>query len=70
MAHMFKVDKHLREYTIEELEQTICEFCKDPEMTMDAFMCVNCSKDNEIICVECCGCYSDENDVDWLMSNS
>ncbi len=67
---MSKADKHLREYTIEELETTICEFCLDSEMTMDAFMCPNCSKDNEIICVECCGCYEDETMLDYVMSIS
>ena len=56
---MSTATKHLRDYTLAELEQTICEFCKDPEMTMDAYKCPTCSKDNEIICTECCGC------LDW-----
>jgi predicted amidophosphoribosyltransferase len=67
---MFKADKHLRDYTFEELQQTICEFCEDPEMNMSEYMCPNCSKDNEIICVECCGCYEDETMLDYVMANS
>ena len=53
--------KHVREWSITELEQTICEFCKDPEMTLDVYLCPNCAKDNEKICTECCGCYDEEN---------
>ena len=67
---MYKADKHLRDYTFEELQETICEFCEDPEMNMSEYMCPNCSKDNEIICVECCGCFDDEFDVEWAMANS
>ena len=70
---MSKVDptKHLREYTEAELTNTICEYCLDPEMNMAEYMCPNCSKDNEIICVECCGCFDDETlDEDWVMANS
>ena len=68
---MYKADKHLRDYTFEELQQTICEACEDPEMNMSEYMCPNCSKDNEIICVECCGCFDDETlDEDWVMANS
>jgi predicted amidophosphoribosyltransferase len=69
MELMFKVDhtKHLREYTEAELLNTICEYCLDPEMNMAEYMCPNCSKDNEIICVECCGCFDEE---EWLMANS
>ena len=50
---------HLRDMTIEELEQYVCEVCKDPDMTMDSFMCPTCSKSDEVICVECCGCFDE-----------
>ena len=49
-------NKHIRDYTLEELENTVCEFCMDSEMTLDEYLCPNCSKDDEAICVECCGC--------------
>jgi hypothetical protein len=49
------MSKHLRDYTLAELEVTICEFCRKPEMNMAEFMCPTCSKGNEVICVECCG---------------
>jgi hypothetical protein len=52
-----RLTKHLREYTFEELSIAICEWCLDPDMNMSEYMCPNCSKDDEQICVECCGCY-------------
>ena len=51
-----RLDKHLREYTMHELSVAICEWCLDPDMNMSEFMCPTCSKDDEQICVECCGC--------------
>lgn len=51
-----RLEKHLRQYTVEELEAAICEWCLDPDMNMAEYMCPNCSKDDEQICVECCGC--------------
>lgn len=29
-------------------------------MNMSEYMCPNCYKDDEQICVECCGCYDEE----------
>jgi hypothetical protein len=51
--------KHLRDMSIQELEKIICEECKEPEKTLDQYLCPNCSKDDDRLCVDCCGCYDD-----------
>jgi hypothetical protein len=60
MTKTNRLDKHLVDYTFKELVKAICEWCKDPDMNMSEYMCPNCHKDNEQICVECCGCYDEE----------
>ena len=64
-----RLEKHLSTYTFEELSIAICEWCKDPEMNMSEYMCPNCYKDDEQICVECCGCYDEENE-EWEQESS
>jgi hypothetical protein len=51
-----RLEKHLSDYTLAELSLAICEWCLDPDMNMSEYMCPNCYKDDEQICVECCGC--------------
>lgn len=55
-----RLEKHLVDYTFDELCVAICEWCKDPDMNMSEYMCPNCYKDDEQICTECCGCYDEE----------
>lgn len=45
---------HLRDLPIEELETIYCENCM--KYTMDEMSCRMSEKDNEAICVYCCGC--------------
>jgi hypothetical protein len=53
------MSKHLREFTLQELEATVCltDGC-DNNMAEEA--CPNCIKDNEAICVDHCGCWEEE----------
>ena len=51
-----KTDKHLRDYTLEELEATTCEDCLVNSMA--EYACINYIKDNEPVCIDCCGCHT------------
>ena len=45
--------KNLRNYTLEELETTLCDVI-GCENTMDKYACQDCLQEDEPICVECC----------------
>jgi hypothetical protein len=53
-----KTDRHLRDYTLEELETTTCEDCLVNSMA--EYACINYIKDNTPVCVDCCGCHREE----------
>lgn len=43
--------KHLHDYTLEELQNTNCEFCSN---NLAEYACQNSMQDNEAYCVDCC----------------
>lgn len=45
---------HMKYKSIEELETIPCEICG--ELNMDHEACIVAMKDNEAVCVNCCGC--------------
>lgn len=45
---------HLRDMTIEELEEVMCWDCKENNMAEDA--CLVYMKNNEAVCAQCCMC--------------
>lgn len=55
---MDKEDRHLRTYTLEELEETICRDCSVNNMA--EYACINHMKDSEAVCIDCCYCHKEE----------
>lgn len=49
--------KHLKEFSLEELEATECVYCAN---NMAEYACPNCIKDNDPVCTECCGCCDED----------
>ncbi len=47
---------HLRDMTWQQLAEIICEDCRNPDMNMSEYACRTHIKDNQPVCVECCGC--------------
>ena len=54
-----KTDKHMTEYTLEELEATLCQDCSVNNMA--EYACRDEIKSNVALCVDCCHC--SEHDV-------
>jgi hypothetical protein len=54
------MNKHLHDYTLEELENTTCCMCDN---SMAEYACQNSMQDNEPYCTDCCecpNCYDEE----------
>jgi hypothetical protein len=47
---------HLRDMTWQQLAEILCEDCRNPDMNMSEYACRTHIKDNQPVCVECCGC--------------
>lgn len=45
---------HLMDASIEELEATLCEDCNKANMA--EYSCQTHLKDNQPVCIDCCGC--------------
>jgi hypothetical protein len=58
MSNSLINEKRLSEFTEGELSATVCEYCS--EKNLGEYACATCIKDNEPICVDCCGCYDEE----------
>ncbi len=50
---LVKLDEHLKDLSIDELAEVFCEECGIN--AMDTYACIVAMKNNEALCVECCG---------------
>jgi hypothetical protein len=53
-----KIEKHLRDWSAEELAELDCTDCLLNNMA--EYACINHMKDNEAVCVYCCYCHREE----------